>query len=89
MARVDFNHGNRSTGQGKMEALLPLSKDAWVSITNMKQVLLQDYATYDAFMGLVHILEQIGGNHWPESRNHLCALGIYHQRMPALLAVLY
>jgi alkylhydroperoxidase family enzyme len=48
MARVEFT--TEKTAQGK-------SKEAFISLkekgklTNMKQVLLQDYATYDAFMG--------------------------------------
>lgn len=48
MARVKFVQQNEVTGKAKeaYDALVSQGK-----LTNMKQALLQDYATYDAFMG--------------------------------------
>lgn len=48
MARVDFI--TETEAQGKAKEAYTSLKDAG-KLTNMKQVLLQDYATYDAFMG--------------------------------------
>lgn len=48
MARINFITENEAQGKAK-EAYTSL-KDAG-KLTNMKQALLQDYATYDAFMG--------------------------------------
>ena len=48
MARVEFAKQNELTGKAReaYDELLAAGK-----LTNMKQALLQDYATYDAFMG--------------------------------------
>ena len=48
MARVQFVKQDEVTGKAK-EAYDALASQG--KLTNMKQALLQDYATYDAFMG--------------------------------------
>jgi alkylhydroperoxidase family enzyme len=48
MARVEFITENTAEGKAK-EAFISLKEKG--KLTNMKQALLQDYATYDAFMG--------------------------------------
>lgn len=48
MARVNFVNPEELTGKAK-EAYEELDKNN--KVTNMKRALLQDYATYDAFMG--------------------------------------
>lgn len=48
MARVKFITENETQGKAK-EAYIDLESHG--KLTNMKKALLQDYATYDAFMG--------------------------------------
>ena len=48
MARVAFTNEKEATGK-ELEAYLELKNQG--KLTNMKEALLQDYATYDAFMG--------------------------------------
>jgi alkylhydroperoxidase family enzyme len=48
MARVEFITENTAEGKAK-DAYITLEKKG--KLTNMKQALLQDFATYDAFMG--------------------------------------
>lgn len=48
MARVEFTNEEKATGK-ELEAYLDLKSKN--KLTNMKQALLQDYATFDAFMG--------------------------------------
>ncbi len=61
MARVEFVKENEITGKAK-EAYDNLKENN--KLTNMKEVLLQDYATYDAYMGWytswVRLVEIIG-----------------------------
>ena len=46
MARVAFTNEKEATGK-ELEAYLELKNQG--KLTNMKEALLQDYATYDAF----------------------------------------
>lgn len=48
MARVTFTNEQKATGK-ELEAYLELKNKG--KLTNMKEALLLDYATYDAYMG--------------------------------------
>ena len=51
MARVAFTNEKEATGK-ELEAYLELKNQG--KLTNMKEALLQDYATYDAFWDGIH-----------------------------------